>query len=180
MADNLVIDLRPYWLPLVADIERALRAFREQHADVRISTVALYGDGFHGAAHLHLDTASHSAAFVQRWAGQGGSLQDAAGTFCRNCPDFEFAAGDFSFAGYPDFYEIAETVPLSFVSLDGVRSPPVDPDMGDEGKHEHVFALLKRVLASFGSFAALSRSTPFRAGVQMIDSRYIKFWLLDR
>jgi hypothetical protein len=81
--------------------------------------VGLFGDGFHGSASLHVDTRAHSSEFVRLWAGRGSVLQDQAGQFCSNCPDFEFCLGTFRFHHYPDLYELDQQEDLSFISLDG-------------------------------------------------------------
>ena len=102
------IDLRKFWLPLAADMERSLRAFSQMQHGIEVSTVGLFGDGFHGSALLFLDTHAHSGDFLRKWKDEGGSSEDAFGRFCSNCPDFEYGIGEFSFPGYPDLYELDE------------------------------------------------------------------------
>lgn len=170
------IDLRRYWLPLIAEVSKGLREFQLAHPDIKASTVGLFGDGLHGSASLHVDTLAHSAEFVRQWASSGSVLRDEAGQFCSNCPDFEYCLGTFWFKDYPDFYEL-ELEDLSFIGLDG-KAALVDRASGDAGKHQHVFPFLKKLIAAVDPFPGLTRSTPFRVGVQMIDNQH-QFWVVD-
>jgi hypothetical protein len=173
------IDLRKLRKPLAADIRKSLAAFCAQHPNTPISTVGLWGDGFHGKASLHLDTPEHSAAFVKEWLKNGAAWygEDRHGRFCNNCWDFPHCIGEYRFPGYPDLYQVDADAPLDYITLEGPRER-AEADEGDEGKNRLVFPFLKVVLAEFEPFGELSRVAPFRAGVQMHDSRCEEFWLV--
>jgi hypothetical protein len=173
----MLIDLRKIREPLADDIRKSLAAFSAQHLDTPVCTVGVFGDGFHGAASLYLDTPDHSSAFVKEWRDQGPAWygRDSEGTFCNSCCDFPHCIGEYEFLGYPDFYEADIDAPIDYITIDGVRER-VEAEEGDEGKNRIVFPFLKIVVAEFEPFRQLSRVAPFRVGVQMHDSAYKEFW----
>jgi hypothetical protein len=174
----MLIDLRKLREPLAADIRNSLLTFSAEHPDTQVSTVGLWGDGFHGTASLHLDTPENSAAFVNEWLKEGPAYygQDAKGRFCNSCWDFPHCIGEYSFPEYPDLYEADP--PVDYVTLDGTTAR-AEAGEGNEGKNRIVFPLLKAVLVSFQPFSGLVRASPFRVGVQMRDSRFAEFWVED-
>src|SRR5262249_4715021 len=100
----MTIDLRPMFAPLASGVRASLAAFARENGTVHICTIALCGNGFHGAASLYLDTPEHSAASVERWKSNGPAWygQDSAGFFCNNGADFCYRVGEYSFVGFPD------------------------------------------------------------------------------
>jgi hypothetical protein len=169
------IDLRKLRDPLVTQIRDSLQAFASKNLTLKICTIALFGDGFHGSASLHLDTPEHSAAFVQKtdWFGE-----DDQGRFCNNCWDFAHCIGEYTFRGYPDLYQNELEEPVEYINLNGTKSRSSSEE-GDEGNHRIIFPFLKGILASFQPFPQLSCIEPFRVGVQMRDSTYVEFWRND-
>jgi hypothetical protein len=176
----MVIDLRKLREPLAADVRKSLIAFSTQHPNTPISTVGLWGDGFHGTASLHVDTPDHSAAFVKKWLKNGPDWygEDSQGRFCNNCWDFPHCVGEYSFPGYPDLYLAEVDATVDYIILDGTTER-AEKHEGDEGKNRIVFPFLKVVVAEFQPFPELSRVAPFRVGVQMRDSRCEEFWLVE-
>lgn len=177
----MLIDLRELREPLAAGIRTSLAEFVAGHPDTPVSTVGLFGDGFHGTALLHLDTPGHSAGFVAKWLAKGPDWygEDAYGRFCNNCPDMSHCIGEFRFPGYPDLYQEPVDAAVDFITLEGVRVRAEAVD-GDEGKHRIVFPFLRHVLSGFAPFDGLVPAAPFRAGVQMHDSACAEFWLVER
>jgi hypothetical protein len=176
----MLIDLRKLREPLAADIRKSLATFSSKQPNTSISSVALWGDGFHGTASLHVDTPDHSAAFVKEWVKNGPDWygEDRQGRFCHNCWDMAHCIGEYSFPGYPDLYQADVEAPVDYITLNGTKER-AEADEGDEGKNRIVFPFLKVVLAKFEPFRELSRVAPFRVGVQMRDSRCEEFWLVE-
>ncbi len=175
---TMLIDLRKLCEPLSDDIRNSLITFSTRYPYARVCTVGLWGDGFHGTASLHLDTSEHSSASVEKWQKNGPNWygEDDKGRFCNNCWDFEHCTGEYSFPDYPDLYQVEHDTPVEYVALNGTHAVA---DEGDDGKNRLVFPFLKAVLASFQPFSGLLKDTPFRAGVQMRDSRCEDFWLVE-
>src|SRR5215831_5247991 len=84
----------------------------------------------------------------------------------------------YSFPGYPDLYQAEVDDPVDYIILDGTRER-AEAGAGNEGKNRVIFPFLKAVLVSFQPFARLARAAPFRVGVQMCDSRFTEFWIVE-
>src|SRR5262249_52778280 len=145
-----------------------------------ICTVAVWADGFHGFASVHLDTPAHSAAFVKRVLKNGPAWygEDREGRFCDSPCDFPHRLAEFHFPGYPDLYRVEGDEPVDYITLEGIRER-AEADEGNKGKNRIVFAFLKVVLADLQPFPYLSWAAPFRVGVRMLDSRCEEFWLVS-
>jgi hypothetical protein len=176
---RIVIDLRELREPLAADVRKSLAAFSSQHPNTPISTVALWGDGVHGTASLHVDTPHHSAAYVKEWQKKGTDWygKDGQGPYCNNCWGMAHCIGEYRFPGYPDLSPAGIDAPVDYITLDGSRQRPEENE-GELGRHRMVFPLLKSVLAEFEPFRQLCRVAPFRVGVQMRDSPWMEFRLV--
>lgn len=174
----MLIDLRNMHEPLVIHIRESLNAFLAKEPETKICTVALWGDGFHGTASLHLDTPDHSAAFAEKWNKDGPDWygEDEHGRFCNSCWDMPHCIGEYGFPGYPDLYQVGIDDSVDYIALDGTKLR-ADASEGDEGKNRIVFPFLKDVISAFEPFGQLHRAVPFRVGVQMRDSKCEGFWL---
>jgi hypothetical protein len=174
----MLIDLRKLYAPLTADIRESLTTFASENAGIRICTVVLWGDGFHGKAWLHLDTPEHSAAWVEEWLkeGPGWVGGDPYGRFCNSCFEFAHHFGVYTFPEYPDFYEADDEEPAEYITLDGAKVV-VEPDEGDAGKHRAIYPFLKAVLTELLPFPELRRVAPFRVGV-VVGREWGEPWVL--
>lgn len=131
----MLIDLRHSVEPLAASIRESLDCFTAQHPNTPVSTVGLWGDGFHGSASLHLDTPEHSAAFVNKWLKNGSAWygEDEKGRFCNNCWDFPYCISEYGFRDYPDLYQGEADAPVDYIALDG-REERVQAEEVTRGK----------------------------------------------
>lgn len=167
------IDLRRYWLPLKIEVAKAMALFSRRHPDILISTVGVWGDAFHGTATLHLDSAVHSAAHIQKYS--DAAREDIDGRFSAACRDFAFQIAELRFPDYPDLYNHSRETELAFISLNGDRGI-VDFARGDAGKDLHVLPFLRRLISSFEPFPQLSRAWPLRCCVEMHGSGDVECW----
>jgi hypothetical protein len=172
-----LIDLRMYSDLVTAFVRESLTEFAAQHRHTKVSAIGLFGDGFHGTAALHADTAEHSAAFIETRTDPGSYGEDEKGKFCNNCWDFAYCLGACTLTGYPDLYDGDATAPVDVITLDGKRVR-ASADEGDDGLHRVALPFLKSILSSFEPFSGLLRDSLFRAGVQMQDSTIQEFWIV--
>lgn len=174
----MIIDLRTMSEPLADEIRKQIQIFTEQHPEVKVCTVALGGDGFHGHVAVGLDTEEHSAAFVAKYPNEQPLLgNDAFGVFCNNPWDFAYSLNEIYFPGYPDLYEMKDGEVIDYLMLNGtlVRA---EENRGDEAKHIIIQEFLASVIVSLHPFAELNKTTPFRYGVCMVDGGS-EFWTID-
>jgi hypothetical protein len=113
---NMLIDLRKFREPLTAEIQKSLNDFSVQHSDIKVCTVGLAGDGFHGLVALFLDTPEHSAAHVKEYLkhGIGWYGEDVNGRFCNSCADFPYNILEYRLPSYPDFYQINDETLIDY------------------------------------------------------------------
>jgi hypothetical protein len=172
------IELREHFDWLRGELRRSLLWFRSRWPD-EISTVGLFGDGFHGTGSLHLDTPKQSAKLLQKMRRKYGVTElgrDEAGDYSNACWDFRHCVLEFTFPGYPNLYEAGDEI-VEFAVLDGAITI-VRREEGNEELNGAMFPFLKAVLKSLEPFAELRRIEPFRAGVEMHDSSFREFWRL--
>lgn len=173
----MVIDLQKL-LPSVTDfIIFSLSNFESSNEGEKICTLCLCGDGFHGSVFLYLDTLKNSMQTVAKWEHKGSAWygEDKIGKFNNSGADFAHYAGDFVLPDYPDFYEV-DPETIEFVQLDGEVIKP-NSDEGNEGLNKIIFSLLKQAVIQLSPFDSIPKAQPFRVGVQMIDSKYIEYWV---
>jgi hypothetical protein len=176
----MLIDLRKLREPVTVWVRDSLISFSTEYPNTQVSTVGLWGDGFHGTAALHLDTPENSAEHVKEWLkdGPGWYGEDHNGRYCNSCWDFEHFVGDYSFPGYPDLYQTDVDAPVDYITLDGTKER-AEADQGDQGMHRIIFPFLKVVLLSDLPFARLARTPPFRLCVQMKERLFEEFWTAE-
>lgn len=165
------IDLRNYLDPLTKFFRDSTATFVKEHPNDAISTVAIFGDGFHGTAALWADTPENSAAYASEVR---EPAQDEFGTFCNECESMAFFIGEFRFPEYPNFYRVGSDEPVCFVMLDGVS---VRAEEGDEDNHRIICQFLKSVLMSLEPFTNMRRVRPFRIGLDTPHGPFEEFWL---
>jgi hypothetical protein len=168
-----------------------VRGFIAEHAQTPVATLAFYSCPWAGWLTLALDTREHSDAHVARWAdkdaakGMAWSGTDDHGRFCDNVPDFAFQGWRaLEIEHWKREYEGAAPV---IVGLDGrTDRPPAregEPGYeGDEGYNRPFHRALVALLQTLQHEAAvgdLKRTTPFRMGVQMLDSELSTFWVAE-
>jgi hypothetical protein len=177
---TMLIDLRKLREPVTVWVRDSLITFSTEYPNTQVSTVGLWGDGFHGTAALHLDTPENSAEHVKEWLKDGPDWygEDHKGRYCDSCWDFEHFIGDYSFPGYPDLYQMDVDAPVDYITLDGTKER-AEADQGDQGMHRIVFPFLKAVLLSDLPFARLARTPPFRVCVQMKERLFEEFWTVE-
>jgi len=177
---TMLIDLRKLREPLTVWVRDSLITFSSEYPNTQVSTVGLWGDGFHGTAALHLDTPENSAEYVKAWLKEGPGCygEDHQGRYCDSCWDFEHFIGDYAFPDYPDLYQTDVDAPVDYITLDGTIAR-AEPDQGDQGMHRIILPLLKAVLLSDLPFARLVRTPPFRLCVQMKERLFQEFWTVD-
>jgi hypothetical protein len=122
----MLIDLRKLREPVTVWVRDSLITFSTEYPNTQVSTVGLWGDGFHGTAALHLDTPENSAEHVKEWLKDGPDWygKDHRGRYCDSCWDFEHFIGDYSFPGYPDLYQTDVGAPVDYINLMGRKNAP--------------------------------------------------------
>ena len=105
--------------------------------------------------------------------------QDSHGTFCENCPDFEYV--DYACINLPTWQqqcESQETVTIKN-SLGNIIEINQYTD-GDEAINKVVYEYYVNILEELEErqlFDNLNQEQILRIGVQMLDSTYEKFWV---
>jgi hypothetical protein len=153
----MLIDLRKLREPVTVWVRDSLITFSTEYPNTQVSTVGLWGDGFHGTAALHLDTPENSAEHVKEWLKDGPDWygEDHKGRYCDSCWDFEHFIGDYSFPGYPDLYQTDVDAPVDYITLDGSKER-AEADQGDPGHASHHLSVsqsgsLRSILCSAGA-----------------------------
>ena len=129
---------------------------------------------------INFDVQTHSDTYVENLKRKNVSWygQDSDGNYCNNCPDFEYV--DYSCINFPDWQqqcEVHETV--TFKNRLGNLIEINQSIDGDEAINKVIYEYYVEILKDLEQrrlFDNLNRDQGLRIGVQMLDSRYEKFW----
>lgn len=130
---------------------------------------------------INFDVQKHSEKYVESlkiknlsWYGQ-----DLYGTFCNNCPDFEYV--DYASINFPAWQQQCES--REIVTFKNGLGNIIEINQsidGDEALNKVVYEYYIEILEELEEkllFGTLNQEQVLRIGVQMLDSTYEKFWV---
>jgi hypothetical protein len=157
-------------------LAKGVARFAKEHPDVEVSCIGLFGQGFGHCTALCLETPQHSDTYVKRWAEGGFVGKDKLGQFTNNIYEFaycEYDSVDFDF--WPDLYDVGPDFKINMP--DGKLVRRSTDKNGNEAIDKPLLELLVQVLREAGPFKGLRRAKPFRLGVEIANSAFVKFWV---
>jgi hypothetical protein len=179
-----VIDLRVD-APRVRDaFLRGVEFFERDQIGVPVATIAIYCCPWAGWLRIAIDTRERSDAHVKRWLpkyearGMKWPGSDEMGLFCSNAPDFAYRGWrDIDFAHWHDEYKGDSR---SVVGLDGHIDHPSTASDDYNQPFYNMLVSTVRDLEGDPTIARIEAAEPLRLGVQMLDSRFVIYWVRTR
>lgn len=174
------IDLRTFRQPLHTFLRDSIERFSQEHPEVIVSTVAVYGFFEQtGSGAISFDTQAHSDQRIAENLRNGFNWygEDEGGRFSRSPADFAFPIfEEFVLEYYPDLLEQPDEEPLVFIDHLGRTQDSNWEEKGDEGINHAVFPTLCEFVHEFEEWDAVHRDGRLRIGVVMHDSKCRTFW----